>query len=773
MFGGLGKLQGKGAQPEPETTTPDVLNTSGLSFTGRIAGWSAAHRWWVVSASVLVMVLAVFVLNTVEVRLFEGDGGEGEAAIGAQLIDQRFDFETPTTEQLVFSNPSLNVNDPAYRATVEELVAELRALPEVASVESYYDTNAPGMVSQDGHVLLAQVVIDEADGVDPEEKIDAILATVRSANGQSEGFEIGIAGDTSIFKETGDIMDEGFVQVFMITIALGLVILLIAFRSAVAAVIPLILAIGSVFTAMAISSLVSHAYALADGYTEMILLMGMAVGIDYSLFIVSRFRSERRAGRSKLNAIAFASNTTGRAVFYAGVTVMLSLAGLALTSNTIFVSYALGAIVVVAIAVVGSLTLLPALLGILGDNVNRLRLPIIGRERGENNNGGIWGAISDRVQARPGIFATLTAGALIALAVPVLFLNLGFNTGADSLPNGIQSKRAVELLEEHFTGGLVAPAYVVVEAQDVNSPEIQGAVANLVGAVSNDARYFPTLGTTVNEAGDVLFVEVPIAGEIDGEEAENGIKFLRSDIVPAAFAGSDADVYVTGATAASVDFRQHMFDTAPYVFGFVLGLAFILLLIMFRSIVIPVKAIALNLLSAGAAYGVLVMVFQFGWGASLIGTEATGVIEAWLPLFLFGILFGLSMDYHMLLLNRIKEAHDEGHSSEESVSMGIKLTAGQITSAAIIMVGVFSAFALMPMVMMKQFGIGLAVAVFIDATVIRSVLLPATMKLLGDWNWYLPKWLEWLPRFSAEGAEREHGRAAFKPTPEPVPFGDD
>ena len=482
----------------------------------------------------------------------------------------------------------------------------------------------------------------------------------------------------------------------------------------------------------------------------MILLMGLAVGIDYSLFVLSRYRRERATGRPKLEAISVASNTTGRAVFYAGITVVLSVAGLMLVEHSVFISLSLGAIIVVIFAIIGSLTLLPALLSILGDNVNRLRVPFLGTSG--NGVGGIWGAITDKVLARPAVLATVTAGALIALVVPVFSLNLGLNEGSDSVPNAVEGKRAVELLEEHFSSSLLLPALVVVDAPDVNSPDVQGAVANFIQRVEDSDSFLGPFETRVNSDGNLLQVRVPISGSIDDEGSENAVKLLRSEIIPEVFAGSTAQVFVAGATAEGIDFTDHMYAKTPYVFGFVLGLSFLLLLVMFRSIVIPVKAIILNLLSVGAAYGVLVAVFQWGWGSSVLGFDSTGVIEVWLPLFLFAILFGLSMDYHMLLLSRIKEAYDQGYANEESVSVGVKATAGQITSAAAIMVGVFGAFALGRDIGFQQFGLGLGVAVFIDATVIRVILLPASMKLLGDRNWYLPRWLDWLPRVTPETA---------------------
>ena len=378
--------------------TADGVN---LSFAGRIANWSARHRWWVVAASALFIVLAMFILNTVETKELDYDG-EGESVKGADLIDERFDVVASPTEQLVFSNPAMNANDSAYRSTVEGLVKELRTLPEVESVTSYYDTQNPNMLSEDGSVLLAQVMI-EGDADDAEDKIDAILDTVHAAGEDAVGFEIVMAGDTSLVKQVDDIDKEDFSNMIVITMVLALVLMLIAFRGVVAATIPLIMAVGAIFSALGVATLVSHLYPMPSFLAQVVLLMGMAVGVDYSLFIVSRYRSERKAGRPKLEAITVAGNTTGRAVFYAGVTVLLSLAGLILTDSAIFASMAIGTIIVVSLALVASLTLLPAMLTVLGDNINRLRLPIIGRESKENNGGGVWGAITDKVLARPAV----------------------------------------------------------------------------------------------------------------------------------------------------------------------------------------------------------------------------------------------------------------------------------------------------------------------------------------------------------------------------------
>ncbi len=738
----------KGALEKDYLKSHSSSGESGLSFTGRIASWSARHKWWVVAGSVLVLVLAIFVMSSVETKELDYNG-EGESGIGFDLVEDRFDVVAVPTEQLVFSSSSLSVDDPVFRSTVEGLVQDLRALPEVESVASSYDTNAPNMVSENGNVLLAEVVI-QGDLDDADKKVDAILDTVHAAAEDANGFEIAIAGSASLQKQLDDIDQEDFANMILVTMALVLGLMLIAFRGVVAATVPLIMAVSAIFTALGVAALVSHVFPMVEFVAQVVLLMGMAVGVDYSLFIVSRYRNERRAGRPKLEAITVACNTTGRAVFYAGVTVLLSLAGLMITDSALFIALSAAVIIVVFLALAASLTLLPAILGILGDNVNRLRLPIIGRESKEDNGGGVWGAITDKVLARPAILATVTTGALIALSIPLFSLNLAFANGSDSYHDAVEGKRALQLLEEHFSAGLAEPAWIIVDSPDVNSAGVQGSVNRLIERLESDDTFFAPSEVTVNAAGNLLYVQVPLEGGVDEEVSENAVRRLRDDIIPEAFVGSDAQVYVSGMTAGSMDFTDKMVDAAPYVFAFVLGLAFLLLLVMFRSIVIPVKAILLNLLSVGAAYGVVVMVFQWGWGISLLGSEAPGVIGPWLPLFLFAILFGLSMDYHMLMLSRIKESHDQGYSNEESVSRGIKITAGQITSAAAIMVGVFGTFALGRQIDTQQMGVGLGVAVLIDATLIRTVLLPASMKLLGDWNWYLPRWLDWLPKTGHE-----------------------
>ena len=736
-------------------------NGAGLSPTARVARWSAAHRLVVLAATALVLVGAIFASATLEVQIDgEGDVGVGESGRASRILDENF----PTggdgpTEQVLISNADLTVDVSAYQSVARSLIEELRALENVSSVSSFYETGESRLVSEDRHVLRAEVTVDSAIraeglGDERDELADAILATVANARDEASdaGYTIAIVGDLATNREVGMMVEEDFGQIMLVSLVLGLIIMVLAFRAVVAALVPLTLAVGAIIIATGLAAVISQTYALDGSYTEMILLLGLAVGIDYSLFIVSRFRKEREAGRPRLDAITVASNTTGRAVFYAGVTVLVSLGGLMLTDLSVFISLALGAMLVVLVTIVGSFTFLPAFLSLLGDRVNWLPVPFLSHAGGN----GVWGTITDKVMARPIIFASVALTGLIAISVPAAALNLGFGTGSTSLHNEVTAKQAMVLLEENFTGGATRPGYVAVLAEDVTSGDVEAAVASLVEAMeAAPGSFFGPFEVIPGPDGDLVVVKVPLSGDID--EAEAAVSVLRDELLPAAFANTTAEALVTGFAADNKDFREYMLGKAPYVFVFVLGVAFLLLLVMFRSIVIPVKSILLNMLSVSAAYGVLVMVFQWGWGVEYLGSEASGSIMPWLPLFLFGILFGLSMDYHMLLLNRVKESYDETGDNDAAVSMGVRLTAGQITSAAAIMVGVFSAFALGREVGLQQLGVGLGVAILIDATVIRTVLLPATMKLLGDWNWYLPSWLEWLPKVSTseqpEGAE--------------------
>ena len=752
------------------------------SFTSRISMWSARHRKAVAIGWLLIVIAALGACSIIETDTDVQQDPPGETGKAVSLFEERFgEEEDAMTEFVVFSHPSLTVDDEAYRETVEGLMAKVRALRVVktesaggtavtsstrvvAGTTSHYDIGVPREASpfvatrQTGGDVTVALVELEGESKDAADDVDIVLEAVAEFEAL-EGIEIQIGGSASLNKQINEIVEEDFGGALFLNLPITFVILILAFGAVVAASVPLALAFAAIITATGILALVSRVYPLSVEYSEMVLLMGLATGIDYSLFVVTRYRRERKAGRSKEEALQVASGTSGKAVLFAGITVVLAIGGMFLVDDAVFASLAVASIAVVLLAIVISVTLLPALLAMLGDNMDRLRIPFLGGEPGEH--GGVWGVVTDQVLARPAVLATVAIAALLALASPIVFpgFNLGFN-GVRSFPDAAEGKKALLALEDNFTLGLAQPAVVVVDAgekQNIFAPDIQAAAMDLLARVSQESVSedpdnpfgVPAQEPQYNDAGDTAVLFVPINADAGDEEAIDAVNLLRDDLIPQAFEDSSATALVTGAAAGNIDFRNNILSKAPIVFAFVLGLAFLILLVMFRSIVIPIKAILLNLLSGGAAYGVLVLIFQEGWLLEgVLDFEATGIIESWLPLFMFAILFGLSMDYHMFVLGRIKEAYERGASNDEAVSIGIKATAGTITSAAAIMVAVFSIFAFTRLIGLQQFGLGLAVAILLDATVIRSILLPASMKLLGDANWYLPRWLQWLPKIN-------------------------
>jgi uncharacterized membrane protein YdfJ with MMPL/SSD domain len=757
------------------------------SLVTRIAMWSAAHRRLVLGVSLLIVILSMGTCVTVAADTDIDEEAPGEAGEAIKLIEDRFGEQEQggASEVVVFEHPSLRVTDAEYQETVENLMTNLRALRvedatgagatsvtnsarTVASTTTFYDTQDPVFVAQNeegGDVTFALVEL-EGDEDLLNDEVDAVVGAVDDAQSEAEGFEILVGGSASTAKQQEELIQEDFAAALFLNLPITFLLLILAFGAVVAAGVPLALALAAIIVASALLALFSQAFPLSEVYAEIVLLMGLATGIDYSLFVISRYRGERRAGASKEDALQAAMATSGKAVVFAGLTVVLAICGMFLVNDKTFTSLAIAAIVVVLFAVISSVTLLPALLSLLGDNINRLRVPFLGR--GPGAHGGVWGTIADEVLARPAIYASAVTVILLVMASPLLIINLGFN-GTKGLSDDIDAKAALLSLEENFTLGLTSPAVVVVDAgenQNVFAPDVQSHVEEFVLLVGNETAseentelpFGSPIQSEINDAGDTELVEIPLNADTNDDRAIDALDHLRNDLIPGSFGDSPADVKVTGDTAVSVDFRDNIIARTPIVVGFVLALAFLILLVMFRSIVIAVKAIILNLLSVGAAYGVLILVFQEGWLLEgVLGFEATGIIESWLPLFLFAIIFGLSMDYHMFVMGRIKEAHERGVSSDEAISIGVKATAATITNAAAIMVAVAMIFAFTRDIGLKQFGFALAVAVLLDATVIRSILLPASMKLLGEANWYLPGWLKWLPEVRMEEGGPEVG----------------
>jgi RND superfamily putative drug exporter len=734
-----------------------VANSRNLA--ARMGRWSADH-WKTATFGWLAFVLVAFALGgmTGTKTMDPNAAGPGESGRMDQILDAG--FEQPAAESILVQSTSLSATDPAFTAAVEDVVARVSKLDAVQNVRSPLDPANAGQISPDGRSALVEFEIRGEKG-DAAEKIDPILAQVDAAQKAHPQLFIGEFGYASAAKAIETTAEDDLGKAGILSLPVTLVILVLAFGALMAAGIPLLLALTAVFATFGLLAVSSQFVPVAMQASAVVLLIGLAVGVDYSLFYLRRAREERAAGRSSRDAIEIAAATSGRAVLVSGLTVMTAMAGMFLTNDRIFASLAVATITVVAIAMLGSLTVLPALLSRLGDKVDRGHVPFVGRLRRDDGDGRIWGAIVDRVLRRPVLSAVLAGGLLVALAIPALQLRLA-QPGPDTFPKSLPAVQAYDHMQEAFPGTAL-PANVVVQAPDVNDPAMQAAIERLRERALASGRMHEPITVEVNDAGTVANITIPIDGKGTDSVSDASLAQLRDEIVPNTVGAlPDAEAGVTGLTAQWKDSSDDIKSKLPLVFGFVLVLAFGLMLVAFRSPVIAAKAIVLNLLSVGAAYGVLALVFQHGIGSSLIGLSSTVGIDPVVPLLLFVILFGLSMDYHVFLLSRIREGVQRGLGTDEAVAHGIKSTAGVVTAAAIVMVAVFAVFITLSMLMFKQFGVGLAVAILLDATIVRGVLLPASMKLLGEWNWYLPSWLEWLPRFDLTEPEAQ-------PETEPTP----
>jgi RND superfamily putative drug exporter len=619
----------------------------------------------------------------------------------------------------------------------------------VRKVESPLAKGNEGQVSKDGRSALVTFDIP-GDAKVSEDRVDSSLAATAAAQKAHPGLRIEQFGDASSAKALDKAFSDDFAKAETLSLPITLAILIVAFGALVAAGVPLLLGLTAVAATLGLIAPISQLFPMDQSISSVVLLIGLAVGVDYSMFYLRRKMEEKDAGRSEEAALEFAAATSGRAVLISGLTVMIAMAGMFLAGSVVFESFAVGTILVVAVAVLGSLTVLPATLSALGRRVEWLRVPFLGKRRHRNHGESrVWGWILDRVLARPVISAVAAAGILIALAIPALNMHT-INPGVAGLPRSLPVMKTYDRIQAAFPGGPL-PAVVAVAAKDVTAPQVQQGITAMTDKALATGQMSQPVTTLVSPDKTVEIVNIPMQGNGTDKSSERALASLRDSVIPATIAkvpGTKADV--TGMTAGSKDFNDSLKSHLPIVFAFVLGLAFLLLLVTFRSIVVPLKAIVLNMLSVAAAYGVLTWVFQDGHGASLLGFTPIGGITSWLPLFLFVILFGLSMDYHVFIISRIREAVDRGMRTDRAVAHGIKSTAGVVTSAAVVMVAVFSIFGTLSAMEFKQMGIGLAVAVLLDATLVRAVLLPAAMKLLGERNWYLPSWLEWLPRLEHE-----------------------
>jgi uncharacterized membrane protein YdfJ with MMPL/SSD domain len=718
------------------------------NIAARVGRWSVRHR----KTAILGWLAFVFVALAVGFNLVPqkeidpNDGMPGESGKAGQVLTDA--FPKKSSEQVLIQSETLDARDPQFKAAAADVTQRLEGTKGVDEVLGPYESGS-GQISKDGHSAL--VTFDLKGDSDAAEKtVVRTLAAVHAAAKAHPELRISEAGDTSINKAAMDKSNEEMGSATMMSVGLTLFILLFAFGAIVAAGVPVLLGLTSVGATVGLLGPVSQIAPVDASVTHVVLLVGMAVGVDYSLFYVKRAREERAAGRENDAAIEAAAATSGRAVVISGFTVMVAMAGMYLGGISNFASFATGTIMVVAVAMIGSLTVLPAMLSKLGDRVEKGRVPLLGRLRKRMNGVGLWSRFLDRVLRRPLVSALVAAGVLVALALPALGMQTSLG-GTDDNSRDLPVMRTYDRIQAAFPSE-GSSEVVVVKADDVTSAPVVSAIQDLESKAEARSELFegqPTVELSSDKT--VATVALPTTGNGTDDLSNQAVDALRDDLVPGTVGKLDGvEAYTTGEAAATGDFNDAMIGHLPLVFAFVLSAAFLLLLVTFRSIVIPIKAIVLNMLSVGSAYGLLVLVFQNDWAESLLGFEGNGAIAAWLPLFLFVILFGLSMDYHVFIITRIREAFDRGMTTEDAVADGIKSTAGVVTSAAIVMVAVFSMFAMSSELQMKQMGIGLAAAVLIDATIIRGVLLPATMKLLGDWNWWLPSKLGWLPKVSTE-----------------------
>jgi putative drug exporter of the RND superfamily len=722
--------------------------------TTSLARASSRHPKRTLAAWGLVLVLSVVAIAFVLTGFTtEAEGTNNPESQRAE--DRYFQAFPPDPERAVSDlgivrSERLTIADPEFRAFVEELVQNGRETGAVVSATTYYETSDPSLVSEDGHATLIPLNLVDEDGAGD------VIEVVEEANGDA-GFAVSITGN---FTRDHDfnLLSERDLQNGELKFGLpaALIILLLVFGTLVAGFVPLLMAIVSIIAALGLVALLTQLFDLSIFTTNMLTGMGLALGIDYALFVISRYREERGRGRGPDAAIVAAGATANRAVLFSGSAFVVAMFGLLIVPATIFRSLAAGAILVGITSLAVALTLMPALLGLLHDRVDAGRLPFVGRRSFEQTNpeGRFWGAIIDRVLRRPALSLALSAGALVALTIPAFGLSIG-TAGVSTLPDDLAAKQGYLALQRDFGAQTADPVQIVV----LSTSEAGAALGRLRDRLADDARFG---AGEVGEGDDgVAALVVPVRGDPAGDEAIAAVRDLREEIVPAAFQETDADPLVGGTTSENIDYLDNVTDPAPLVFAFVLGLSFVLLTVAFRSIAIALTAIALNLLSVGAAYGLLVLVFQHGFAAGLLGFQTVDVIEAWVPLFLFSVLFGLSMDYQVFLLSRIRERFDQTRDTAEAVRWGVASTARIITGAALIIVAVFGGFARGDLVMFQQMGFGVAVSLLIDATIIRSVLLPSVMVLLGDRNWYLPRWLEWIPHLEVEGhAEPETERPA-------------
>jgi uncharacterized membrane protein YdfJ with MMPL/SSD domain len=742
------------------TANPDIESPRGLA--ARLGTWSSKHRKKAVFGWIALLLVALVAGSAGAKKLSAAGESSGDSAKAERLLDHG-GFSRPASEEVLLQvRGSGSIRTQVGEQAARDVIASITATHRVQDIRSPFTAANNGQISRDGRSAL--VLFSMKGKRDTAEKrVKPVTEAVQRVAKTHPRLLIEEFGQASATKALNDTIGKDYKRAESSSIPLTFLILWIAFAALVAALLPILLAVTAIMTATGLVALTSHALPIDGSASSMILLIGLAVGVDYSLFYYRRAREERARGNTNERAVAIAAATSGRAVLTSGLTVIVAMAAMFITGQGTFMGMAEATAIVVAVAMLGSLTVLPAVLSKLGDRVDRGRIPFLGRRlerqraQGESR---FWAAVVRPALSHPLPTIAAAAGFLVLLAVPAFHLQTA-TPGTSDLPQNLAIMKTYDRIQQAFPGGPL-PAEVVLSAKDIHSPSAQAAIAALRRDALATGEMHEPITVDVNRAGTLARINVPLVGDGVDKTSQNALHTLRTSIVPRTV-GSVGTAYVGGPTAGSVDFNHQLHSRQLYVFAFVLGLAFLLLLWNFRSLVIPTTAIVLNLLSVGAAYGVLVSVFQGGWGLVHIQGVHHGPITAWLPLFLFVILFGLSMDYHVFILSRIREGHDNGLNTHEAIRNGITRSAGVITSAAIVMVAVFSTFATLSVVSMKQLGVGLAVAIFLDATIVRGLLVPAVMSLLGERNWYLPRWLDrLLPQQTSKPREVVATHEAFR-----------
>jgi uncharacterized membrane protein YdfJ with MMPL/SSD domain len=708
-----------------------------MNIAYRAGRWSAAHWKTATLLWLLVVIGAAFGGHLAgTVNLSDNEQGSGQSALAQRMLNAH-GFPDHAGETVLIQSRKLTVSSPRFRQEIKTVGARLQAMPQLDALKSPLARGNSGQISKNGHAVELTFNV-RGDPDTAQNRVQPVLGAVASLQRSSGGFTVAEFGDASGALAAQNSVNNGIAKAEELSVPITFLILLIGFGAVVAAGIPVLLAFSAVIGAGGLAALASHLAHASGSTSSVMLLMGMAVGVDYSLFYLKREREERRAGYSHRDALGRAAATSGQAVLTSGITVLIAMAGMLLTGSKIFDSIGIGAMLVVLTAMVGSLTVLPALLGRLGDKVEK------GRVRRPQSQSRAWNMVLAPVLRWPLIAAAAATALLVLLALPALGLRTTL-LGPGDLPHNVALVQNYEKIQKAFPG-TQTPAVVAVRGSDLSSAGTHAAFARFERLALASGEVKPPIEVSFNRQHTTAQLLVPLVGNGSDSASMHALEALRSRLLPESIGRvAGTSFAVTGQTAGTYDFNALIKHSAPLVFAFVLGLAFLLLLVTFRSLVIPLTSIVLNLLSVGAAYGVLVWIFQKGHLQGLLGFHSDGAVVTWLPLFLFAVLFGLSMDYHVFIVSRIKELHDEGLPTSEAVARGISSTAGTVTAAAAVMVAVFAIFAWLPTLDIKQMGVGLAVAVLLDATVIRGILLPATMKLLGDWNWYLPKGLHWLP----------------------------